>query len=751
MFTLGKFGATIELDSSGFDTSMKNAEKRIKDTSKGLGGFAKGVAKVAGGIGVFKLIDKGFSMIKGSIDGAISRVDTLKQFPKVLQQMGYGADEAEKATKKLIDGIDGLPTTLNDITGTVQRMVNVFQDVDLATDSAVGLNNAFLASGASQDQASRGLDQYIKMLSTGKVNMQSWQTLQETMPYALQQTAEAFKFTGKTAQNDFYEALKSGDITMDEFNSKIIELSDTQGGFADVAIDATKGISTSWGNIQTAITNGVAKSIQAFDDWFESKGMGGISGILDNIKLAVGQAFNTVNQYIPTALDWFGKLFEKIQNSTAFNTLRTVIENTIEAVQNLWNKFGETSVLDTAKEILTNIGEALLNIDFVKVVDDILNFLDNWSPLIAGVTAGILAFKLITGAIALWSTVTTIATGVGTAFGTVMAFITSPIGIVVLAIGLLVAAGVLLYKNWDTVKEKTLKVWNSITDFFVKTFDKIMKLFGKVLDWIDTKTGGKFKIITDTIRNYLNMGKEIIVSVLDYWKNTFKNVLAFLKALVTGDFQGMKNAIQNQLNNSLNLVRNILGSMKTFFSSTVGNILSNVKSKFVAVKNAIFKPVDEAKNKVKSIINTIKGFFTGLSLKIPSIKLPKLPKPKITGSFSLTPPSVPKISWNAKGGVFNSPTVFDTNKGLQGVGEAGAEAIIPLSSGVLAGIGKGISNNMQGGSNIDNGLLKEQNRLLKQLVDKNTDVVLDSKVITKSVSNRQGDRYNIDSFTSGNR
>src|SRR5699024_5551036 len=212
---------------------------------------------------VFKLVDAGISMITASFDKAISRVDTLNQFPRVLQQMGYSADEANASTARLSEGIQGLPTTLDGIVGSTQRLVTIFGDVDLATESALALNNAFLASGASQADASRGLEQYTQMLSAGKVDMQSWRTLQETMPYALNETAKAFGFTGKSAQNDFYKALQNGEITFDEFNSKLIELSNGTGGFAEVALDASKGIATSWQNIQTAIATGVANVISA--------------------------------------------------------------------------------------------------------------------------------------------------------------------------------------------------------------------------------------------------------------------------------------------------------------------------------------------------------------------------------------------------------------------------------------------------------------------------------------------------------
>lgn len=104
---------------------------------------------------------------------------------------------------------------------------------------------------------------------------------------------------------------------------------------------------------------------------------------------------------------------------------------------------------------------------------------------------------------------------------------------------------------------------------------------------------------------------------------------------------------------------------------------SSIKTKFDAIKNAIMKPINAAKDGVKKAIDAIKGFFSGLKLKLPKIKLPHF---KLTGSFSLTKMTVPKLSveWYAKGGIFTKPTIFPTASGYKGVGEAGAEAVLPI-------------------------------------------------------------------------
>src|SRR5690606_6853322 len=124
---------------------------------------------------------KGIDLVTRSLDGAIDRYDTLNNFPRVMQQMGFDAEASEKAIQRLSDGVQGLPTRLDEVAKTTQRIAIMTGDLDGAVETTLALNNAFLASGASQADAARGLEQYVQMLAKGKVDLQSWQTLQETM------------------------------------------------------------------------------------------------------------------------------------------------------------------------------------------------------------------------------------------------------------------------------------------------------------------------------------------------------------------------------------------------------------------------------------------------------------------------------------------------------------------------------------------------------------------------------------------
>ncbi|MBR5268066.1 MAG: phage tail tape measure protein [Lachnospiraceae bacterium] len=101
-------------------------------------------------------------------------------------------------------------------------------------------------------------------------------------------------------------------------------------------------------------------------------------------------------------------------------------------------------------------------------------------------------------------------------------------------------------------------------------------------------------------------------------------------------------------------------------------IKAKAKSAWNEIYKAIVVPMKAAVAYVQNAIASIKKLFSG-TLSFPHIKLPHF---RITGSFSLSPPSVPRIGveWYAKGGIFTQPTIF----GGIGVGEAGAEAVLPI-------------------------------------------------------------------------
>ncbi|WP_161877860.1 tape measure protein [Alkalibacterium sp. MB6] len=310
----GRIRIDINVDGKEVDVaadSLRGLESSAESAGKGAKKTERGIKDIVVSLGLVKLGSAAFSALSASMDTAIKRFDTMNQFPRVMEQIGFSTEDSNQAINNLRDGIMGLPTPLQDVVSTARGIAVMTKDLDGAVDTTLALNNAFLASGSSSADASRGLDQYLQMLGKGEVDLQSWRTLQETMGLALNDVAEAFGFAGAAAQNDLYEALKAGDVTFDQFNDKIIELSNEVGGFADMAMTGSEGINTSMANIRTAMANGVAGAITAIDELSKEVTGNNIAQNFDLIKDVINAAFKVINNAI-TASTPFVKAFADV-------------------------------------------------------------------------------------------------------------------------------------------------------------------------------------------------------------------------------------------------------------------------------------------------------------------------------------------------------------------------------------------------------------------------------------------------------
>ena len=471
---------TIVVDVDGNKVKVLNDELD-KTAQKGDRGSSS-LKKFAVGSAVFQLAAKGAELLGEALGSAIQRFDTLESYPRVMQAMGHSTEDVTRSTKKLANGIEGLPTTLNEVVGTAQRLTSITGDINKSTDLTLALNNAFLASGSSSADASRGLQQFSQMLSAGKVDMQSWKTLQETMPYALQKTAESFGFAGQSAQNDFYTALKEGRITFDQFSSKLVELNGGVGGFAELAKSNSKGIQTSFGNLKNAVVKGVANTIKALDDLTKAATGKTIAENFDALKVIINAAFGVIVNVIKASTPIFQTLFSVLSSgisvilslkpvldglSVALVTMR-VANDTITATKNLinsWQTFKTTA--SAAVGVINLMTAAQATCGTVTKAQMVANLANN-----GALTASNLLYGVLTGAISLQTAATIAATAATTAFKAALTALTGPVGWVIGAIGLLVGAGVALWQ-WLTAESEETKRLKSEQEELVKSTDQL--------------------------------------------------------------------------------------------------------------------------------------------------------------------------------------------------------------------------------------------------------------------------------------
>ena len=299
----GRLTYETKLDTSGY-------QKGINDiTSKTKSGGAT-VKNIVAGLGITKLVTKAFDVIRSSMDGAISRLDTMNNFPKVMSNLGISAKESQSAINKLSEGLQGIPTSLDAGALAVQRFTSKNGDVQKSADIFLAVNDAILAGGASTQIQESALEQLSQAYSKGKMDMMEWRTLQTAMPAQLKQVASAMGLT----TDQLGEMLRTGDDTekvFDEFVDTIIRMDKTGvKGFKSLkeqARNATGGIQTSIANMKTAITRGVAGMIQEFDKVLKAKGFGSISENITKLGKQAENLLKNIGRWMPNVIDILGK------------------------------------------------------------------------------------------------------------------------------------------------------------------------------------------------------------------------------------------------------------------------------------------------------------------------------------------------------------------------------------------------------------------------------------------------------------
>lgn len=388
---------------SGYKSAVSvhtNAGRQAaQNYASGFGGATGAIMGI-----VSSVTSRALDAISGSIASAVNRVDTIANFPKIMQSVGYSADEARATIERLSTGIDGLPTSLDAIVGSVQKIAPVSGSLATATDVALAFNNALLAGGKSQEIMNSAFEQYSQMLSTGRVDMQSWKILAQAMPGQLNQIAKAL-LGANANQADLYKAMQSGAITFDQFNNAIVSLNNEglpgYASFAEQARISTESIGTAWTNVQNRINKAVAKIIDHI-------GQANIAGAINDFSSSFSGIADTVITYLDPVISTVGSFMDQLQNNgaitsfgDALNALKDVFDGTIGLIGDLITTFtgldnsedASRSAADLLKSAVDGVKSAIeLARDAVQGLRDNLTVV---APVIVAVATALIAYETI--------------------------------------------------------------------------------------------------------------------------------------------------------------------------------------------------------------------------------------------------------------------------------------------------------------------------------------------------------------------
>ena len=349
---------------------------------------------------------------------------------------------------------------------------------------------------------------------------------------------------------DFIDALNNGLMSIDY--SKINDaLKDLWKALTPFAINVGEGLLWFWKNVLVPLgtwtanevlprflktlseviktLNSILEALQPLFQWFWDNVL---TPIVSWTAGAFLDIWDSINDTLSKFSDWCSKNPETIQNATVIVGSFFAVWETMKLMSFIQQSGGVVAafgrikkatleavaakLLDKAETIYLT---ALYAKDFVvglaQTIAGLVKQAASFAAATAAKVADTAAQVALTAATALWNATCTLATAATTALGVAVNFLTSPIGLVVLAIGGLVAAGVLLYKNWDTVSAKAKSLWVSVKKSFNGLKGSVEEIFNGI--W-------------NTVKNVVN------------------SVLGGIESMVNGVLRGV-NSISNALNN----------------------------------------------------------------------------------------------------------------------------------------------------------------------------------------------------------
>lgn len=420
--------------------------------------------------------------------------------------------------------------------------------------------------------------------------------------------------------------------------------------------------------------------------------------------------------------DWFKNVWQAIPGffSNLWNGIKQTFTNAVQGISNFMQ---------------SGIGQVILFImnPFLGLANF---FVQNWSQIkqilstawTAIKTAASTIFTSIGTAIsAVWTGIATVATTIWTAITTALQ--TAWTMIVTAASTIWNGLATFFTTLFTGIKTVITTVWTGITTFLSTVFQGIATTATTIWTGIKTAISTVVSAISSVVSSVWNSIKSITSSVFNSVKSVASSAWNSLKSVVSSVVNAVRSAVSSAWNSVKSTTSSVFNAVKSVASSawngvksTVSSVVNGVKSAvsgawnsvksatssaFNGVRNAISSAMNAAHNTVSSIVSRIKSLFN-FHLKFPSISIPHIPLPhfSISGSFNPLKGRIPHvgINWYAKGGIFTKPTLFTGNGQVSGVGDAGAEAALPLNDKTLGGIGRGIvaalDGQMGGGVNV---------------------------------------------------
>ncbi|KOC33901.1 phage tail tape measure protein [Clostridium botulinum] len=491
------------------------------------------------------------------------------------------------------------------------------------------------------------------MANKGIVGSQAGTTLRSAFTKLANPTGASAKAMKKLgiALTDSTGKVKPFTTLMQELRGKFSKLTDAQ---------KAQMASTIFG--QEAMS-GMLAVVNSSDEEFNkmTKAIGNCDGqtkkMADTMDGGLGGAIAGVKSAFEGLLIKLGGMQEGILVD-GFRKLAEILQNLPAKIQNVSNK------INSFKNFLKN------NETTIKAVIIALSVLSTGILVYSGkLTVATIATKAISAAQTIYIAGMYAAEFATKAFGIALNFVTSPIGIVTLAVAAFAAAAYLIYKNWDkigpwlsnlwnSIKEIAENVWNGLKDFFSTTWQAIVDIFTTIWEGIKWPFQMLWEVIKAIVLSVITVIKTIIQTELNIIKaiweliwNSIKGFILPVWNVIKTTIQTVINAIKNIITTAWNAIKGVTTTVWNAIKGVITTVWNGIKSVVTSVINVVKSVITTVWNAIKSVTssvwNGIKGVISSVWNGIKSVVTGAVNgvKSVITGVWN-TIKSVTSSVWN---------------------------------------------------------------------------------------------------------
>lgn len=683
----------------------------------------------------------GFTVMKGAMadlvsSGVQSLIGGVTDLVGSLFDLSEATEEYRQMQSKLEGSANSFGYSVDYVKSKYEEFYSYVGDDQMATNAITNLTGLGIETSS------------LDRLVNGAIA--TWSAYGDSIPIeslteSMNETIQVGKVTGTFADTLNWASLSAG-----QWKFILGEGSAAQSAFNKAISDGE------------AVEDAFSAALAATTDKQERANM--VAGVLNT---TYGQSKNTYDELS-------GSMIEANKAELDLKDAQAELGETMEPVNTAFTQFKADS-LEKLKPIVE---------DVIGVLSDFKKWMDENKAVVEAVKVAVVILGGAFGALAIAMGIQSLIRGITTAFGALNAVMAAnPIMLIVMLIAGLVAGFVYLWNNCEEFREFWMNLWDGIKQVFgavvnwiKQAIDNVIIFFQGLWTFIQTIVTTIFNFyvsiwtaIFNTISNVLNMIWNVISTVLttvwnfistifttiwntivSIWNaissaistainfiwNIISTVFNAVWGTITEIFNGIKNTIVGVWNGITTTVSNVINNIKNTISNVFNNVKNTVTNVWNGIMNAIKKPIEKARDLVKSAIDKIKGFFN-FEFKWPKLKMPHFGiKPKGWQIGDLLEGKIPKLSidWYADGGIFTKPTLFNTLSGLKGVGEAGSEAVLPLSR-LENWIYNALRQNNAQMLSVNNSNFEKLIEVAEMILAKDSNMYVDSRKVSEALSN----------------